>query len=249
MKKTDKINSSENNSDEANEKFKNLSLLNLSYSHILNKKLLINRINYININTIDETNFYKYIYELIINIYITKINNFKVNIAKNFFNIIKIYPDGIYFFRAASKFFTNNGNNHKIFRNIVYNYIVENKNEYLINNNFVEYKGNVIDFEDFLDTIKGDHNFSGELEISAITKIFNISIYLFEINEHNNSYKLQFKNIAENIFMPYCLILLHVYINNNKNLEHFELIKINPHNFDFYLIKLLKFLFLKISLF
>ena len=100
--------------------------------------------------------------------------------------------------------------------------------------------GNVIDFEDYLDKVKEDGNYSGELEISAITKIFNISIYIFEIKENNNSYKLLYKNIAENIFMPYCLILLHLYINNNKKAEHFEMLKINPSTFDFYLIKLLE---------
>ena len=46
--------------------------------------------------------------------------------------------------------------------------------EISINNNFVEYKGRVIYIEENIDILKKDGNLSRKLEISAITKIFNI---------------------------------------------------------------------------
>ena len=95
-----------------------------------------------------------------------------------------------------NKYFTNHENNHLFFRNIAYNYLLKSKNEYLINNNFVEYRGNVIDFEGYLDNVKKVGNYLGELEMSVITVILNISIYIFELNENNNSYKLVYKNIG-----------------------------------------------------
>ena len=208
-------NSLNNNEQEDTGIMKILSLPKLTYSHNLNKDLLINNINYKN-NNINETNFYRKIDQFLINIYVTKINNFKINIPNNFFIINEINPDGNCFFRSVSKFFTGNEENYSFFRNIVYNYIGKHKNEYIINNNYIEYKGGVIDIEDYIEMVKLDGNFSGELEISAITKIFNISIYLFELNENSKFYKLVYKNISESEFIPYCLLLLHLYLNNNK---------------------------------
>ena len=44
--------------------------------------------------------------------------------------------------------------------------------------------------------VKKVGNYLGELEMSVITVILNISIYIFELNENNNSYKLVYKNIG-----------------------------------------------------
>lgn len=43
---------------------------------------------------------------------------------------------------------------------------------------FVEYRGNVIYFEENKEKVKNDSNYLGGLEIAVISKIYNISIYL-----------------------------------------------------------------------
>lgn len=106
-------NSLNNNEEEDIDILKTLSLPKLNYSHNLNKDLLINNINYKN-NNINGTNFYRKIDDYLINIYITKINNFKIkiilNTSKNYIateNLFKVNDSVLIFNNFTSHFIKN----------------------------------------------------------------------------------------------------------------------------------------------
>ena len=84
----------------------------------------------INCNLEKKNNLYNNLPNFLLNIYIYKVENFKTIIPKNYFHIISIGADGNCFFRALSKFFSGSEENYKYFRNIVYNYIIKNKDLY-----------------------------------------------------------------------------------------------------------------------
>ena len=222
-------NSIKNNYEKTDSFIKIGTLPKIKYYHFINEELEKNS----PIDT-NKKDLYNNITNNLINIYITKIENFKVLIQKNYFNITSITPDGNFFFRSVSKYFSDSEEYHLYFRNVVYNYINIHKNEILINNNIVENNNKIIDLEDYLRILNKSGTYSGELEISTVSKIFNISIYLLELNENNNRYRLLYKIINDSDFISYCMILNHVYLNKNKNhnSQHYELLTINTFTFD-----------------
>ena len=44
-------------------------------------------------------------------------------------------------------------------------------------NNLIQYNNEIIEFDEYINKIKKDGNFCGELEISAINEIFNIAMF------------------------------------------------------------------------
>ena len=77
-----------------------------------------------------------------------------------------------------------------------------------------------------MNILKKDGNFCGELEISAISEIFNISIYVIEFDNNNSGYRILYKINNENILIQHTMILNHCYLENS-NIEHFDMLKIN----------------------
>ena len=79
-------------------------------------------------------NLFKYI---ILLLYITKLNDInKIKIPRNHFDIIPVEPDGNYLFRCISKFFSGTENYHLYIRNIIYNYVIQNKETLKNNSNY-----------------------------------------------------------------------------------------------------------------
>ena len=115
----------------------------------------------------------------------------------------------------------------------MYKFLIKNKNLY--KDNTIEYKGNNINIEEYIDFIKNDGNYCGEFEKYITTKIFKISVYCYEFIESINGFRFLYHIKNEENFLPYCMILNHVYLNNRKFYasEHFELILINNINFDY----------------
>ena len=152
------------NSDEIkeNNRLTKLIIPKLIFTNNINKELEINNIKYNSKKIINANDLYGYIDIFTLNIYITKIKYFKIEIPKNYFKILKIYPDGNCFFRSESKFFSGSKDYYYYFRNITYNYIIKNKNELIANNSFIEYAGEVIEFEDYINKDKKDGNYSGK---------------------------------------------------------------------------------------
>ena len=53
-----------------------------------------------------------------------------------------IFKDGNCFFRAISSFFTGTEQYHIYYRKLIYEYIIDNKDEVIIDNPYVYYNGN-----------------------------------------------------------------------------------------------------------
>ena len=146
-----------NNNDiiENNNIIKKLPLPKISYDIIISKELEINKLNksskYI---TIDLDKLKEHIIENTINIYITKFNNWKGLIPKNFFYETKITKDGNCLLRAVSKYFLGEENKHLYFRNIIYNYISLNKNDEMFTSDYIHDNNKILDIENYLKNIK-----------------------------------------------------------------------------------------------
>ena len=67
---------------------------------------------------------------------------------------------------------------HLYFRNCLYNYIKENKKDLIGDNQYIDLKNTYIKLEDYIDKIKTEYFYAGELEMIAATKLFNINIYI-----------------------------------------------------------------------
>lgn len=165
-----------------------------------------------------------------INIYIAKLNNLKCIVPRNYFKIIPIAKYGNCYFRRVSQFLSGNENNPLYIRNVLYKYILANK-EYCINNNGIIQNNTEITYiDEYIDNIKNDGNFSRELEKIATTEIFEISIYVFEFTDKYSGFRFIYKKECSNEIIPYCMILNHVYLNGKA--EHYELLEINRSTFQ-----------------
>ena len=65
-------------------------------------------------------------------------------------------------------------------RNIIYNYIIKNQNDIREHSPYIHNNKKVIMFDEYITNIIKPGNFVGELEIYATSKVFNISIYVYE---------------------------------------------------------------------
>ena len=208
-----------------NYKFKKLP--KIFYSNNVTSELEKN--NYDNreiINPEQKDHLYDEIDSYTINIYITKIKNISETlIPENYFINIEIIPDGDCFFHAVSKFLSNNQNYDLYIRNIIYNYIIKNQDYFRINNPYIHNNKKVILFDEYLPNIIKPGNYAGELEIYITSKIFNISIYVYEYQKAEKKYRYLYSYINNEEFISHCMILNHVYLDTGA--EHYELLKIN----------------------
>ena len=104
---------------------------------------------------------------------------------------IKIIPDGNCAYRVISYFYQNNQENHLIIRNLTYEWIKEHKQQFIFAFSPEENEQNItVDekFEIYLNNIKKEGTWTGDVEFSAIAKMFNINIaiYILKINEYVN---------------------------------------------------------------
>ena len=213
-------------------KIKSLSIPKLENYNFLETNLIdmaeAKKINLLN----SMENLYHNIETNSINIYITKLDNFKVNIPNNYFIVTDITKDGNCFFRSVSKYLSGEEKYHLFLRKIAYNYIKKNKNTIITKNeNNLIYKENKFyNLDEYLKELSEDGNYSGELEFYAISQIFNIAIYVYEFDNNLKSYRFLYKYNINNETFQYCMIINHTYTENNC--EHYELLKVNQLSFD-----------------
>lgn len=67
----------------------------------------------------------------------------------------------------------------------------------------------IISFEEYIKKIKNASNYNRELEIFVISKVFNISIYVFEINNNKITYRFLYKYENESLFINHCCLVNH----------------------------------------
>ena len=199
---------------------KKLPFPKIPYVNNINKELELNKLNnnckYIIIN---HSRLIDHAEVNTINIYITKFNNWKGLIPKNSFDVTDITKDSNCLFRAIVNFFRRR---KPSIRNIIYNYILLNKNDEIFTASYIQDNLNIIDIEEYLGKIKIGGSFCGDLEIILISKIFNVSIYVFQYIEPEETYRFLYKHENQKEFIFHCIILNHTY--TDLNAEHFELL-------------------------
>jgi hypothetical protein len=68
--------------------------------------------------------------------------------------------------------------NH-FFRLLIYNYIKKNKNDILINNPYTLINDEIVDIEEYIELIKKNTFYTGDLEIAKTKEIFNLNLAVY----------------------------------------------------------------------
>ena len=155
----------------------------------------------------------KYLYHYIIN---------KEYLPKEYIEEIEINPDGNCFYNNLSYFYTGKEVYHRFFRMLIYIYIKENEDSIIINSPYILIDGDKnIDTDKYIENIKKDTFYAGDMELSNCIKIFdlNIAIYIKENNTDSYKYKflLYFSN-NDDIFNTdlYFIILIKNIMSNSS---------------------------------
>ena len=133
-------------------------------------------------------------------------------------NEIKIEKDGNCFYRTISQAYFGHQNYHEQIRKQIYEYAFENKE------NFTNYilSDEGLTTEQYIEKIKLNKRFAGDLEISICSILYQINIYVYSYNKDGyklyNAYKSQGSN--ENIYKGF-INMNHFYLldlgNNHDN--------------------------------
>ena len=187
------------------------------------------------------------------NRFIMNIKN-KLDISENEVIQIDVFPDGNCLMRAISLFYYKNENLYNHVRKEIVDYLFQHKNDYI--DIELETEDGLMNIDDYIDYIKRDGIWGGELEKYAAQELYNINIadYIEIKNSltlqkfHKFIYNLNQDNIYEKDLCILTLInqnhynliydkIYKCYKNkNNKliffgNLDNINLIKNNQPNF------------------
>jgi len=166
-----------------------LALPNIKYSFDINQKYLIKNVINVNNNIPEKSKIKEILQTSLLNIYILEIQNYKILVPNNFFIRILIIPDGNCFYRSLSKFITGSEDWRLFFINCLYNYKKENKITLIDDNEYIDLKNTIKKIDDYIEKIKDEYFYTGKLEMLAAIKLFNIIIYIYELNNNSTDYK------------------------------------------------------------
>ena len=144
-------------------------------------------------------------------------------------NEIKIEKDGNCFYRTISQDYFGNQNFHEQIRKQIYEYAFENKDNFA---NFI-LQDEGITTEQYIEKIKLNKRFAGDLEISICSILYQINIYVYSYSKDGykfyNEYESQGSN--ENIYIGF-INMNHFYLldlgNNQENQVESNSQEVNP---------------------
>ena len=124
------------------------------------------------------------------------------------FYLQDVAGDGNCGYRCISLQLFGNENHYAKVRESVYNYLNLNREQF-DNFNF-EYEGNILSSSDYIDKINNDKEWMGELEINAISIIYNVNIIVFQITYNDelqiiNKYG-NFDDITNHLLLTLCYV-------------------------------------------
>ena len=133
-----------------------------------------------------------------------------------------IYGDGNCFYRAISYYICNSEEYHLFFRNLVYDYIMANKNDIIVKFPYVYNNGKAVDIEDYIPLIKKQGTYAGELEAQILSNLLNILLLILEYkeNDDNNNY-YSFLNLYGQLKKDILNNICIMEFKDNKN--HYDL--------------------------
>ena len=115
-----------------------------------------------------------------------KIINFE-NLSDNEVEEIKILEDGNCYYNNLSYYYTGKQDYNQFFRLLIYKYIKKNKNDVLIHNPYTLINEEIVDIEDYIELIKNNTFYSGDLEIAKTKEIFNLNLAVYRKSINNNN--------------------------------------------------------------
>ena len=129
-------------------------------------------------------------------------------------NEIKIEKDGNCFYRTISQAYFGTQNYHEQIRRQIYEYAFENKENFT---NFI-LSDEGLTTEQYIEKIKLDKRFAGDLEISICSVLYQINIYVYSYRK--DGYKLYYvyesQDSNENIYIGF-INMNHFYLLNVGN--------------------------------
>ena len=120
--------------------------------------------------------------------------------------------DGNCYYRTISHFLFGMQDYHDLIRIDLYNYINNKREELVKNNPYVDYFGTLYHIDDYINLIKQNKFYAGDLEVTQSPHCFNINIAVYSFDSNTNKYNHQ------------------VFYTNNKNYQKVPLLKLNYDN-------------------
>jgi len=167
-------------------------------------------------------------------------NNFLYHFVINHENIDSKYliekeigGDGNCFFRNLSYYYTNLEKYHLFFRELLYNYIIDNQTNVIKDFPQIVIKEKIVNTKDYIPNIAIAGNYANGFEIGNIVKILNlnIAVYTKEFYNNNNNFYYKFHsyfNIEDTEYKRNLMLILY-----NPNNEHYIHIYYNKNNANF----------------
>ena len=121
-----------------------------------------------------------------------------INIDQNNVAEISVSKDGNCFYNNLSLFFTNTEKYNNFFRYTLFKYCKDNAKEIFSGNPYVTYFGNVVETKNYLQRIKENYFWAGDVEITHSMYLFNINIAIYEKINTNNKTTYRFIKYYEN---------------------------------------------------
>ena len=150
------------------------------------------------------------------------------NISPKDYGEITMVGDGNCFFRCLSQYFDNTQENFSFYRQLIFEYIMDNKQVlkdfFPMQNNESNEKYNER-YDQFIFAIQKNGNFAGDYEIAASSLALNISITIVRKNMIDYEF---FQNYSPNELKEYPKVYI-VYRNNN----HFNVLQEKSTNLHF----------------
>lgn len=156
----------------------------------------------------------------------TKFENWE-KYDNNEFHFTNVAGDGNWWYRCVSLQLFGSEDDYNIIRQNVFHYLDKNRTNYSDYN--FEYNGNILSNNEYIDTIKDDGEWMGELEITAISIIYNINILVFKITDNDEIYLINKYGDFNN--RNRILVALW-FINNNHYIVVYEKQNINTEIFN-----------------
>ena len=112
-------------------------------------------------------------------------------IPAKYIESINVGGDGNCLFRCMSLIYFDKEDYHIFLCSYLYDYILQNYNKILEAFTYTEYKGQSVEIEEYIPKIKENGTYSGEIELSLLSKILEvfISVYVYKSNIFGTFYK------------------------------------------------------------
>ena len=135
--------------------------------------------------------------------------------------------DGNCFYRSVSFFLFRDENYFKLIRETLYEFIKKKENILLGEHEYIDYFGKLYPLKDYINLIKNNSFYAGDLEIAQSVYCFKFNIAVYSFDNKDNTYKFQLfytLNNSEDNINPILIL------NFNNTINHYQVLNYNYSN-------------------